>query len=98
MKVFNIIVKIGVALAAIAGAVYAAATYGDKIVAWAKRLIERCKSCAEEAKSADEAEQAAVEEVPEVEEAPAAEEVPEVEEASAVEDSAVVAEETDFES
>ena len=34
MKVFTIIAKIVVALAAIAGIVYIAATYGDKIVAW----------------------------------------------------------------
>ena len=33
MKVFSKIVKILTALAAIAGAVYAIATYGDKIVA-----------------------------------------------------------------
>ncbi len=97
MKVFNIIVKIGVALAAIAGAVYAAATYGDKIVAWAKGLIERCKSCEDNAEPADEAEQTAVEEVPEAEEAPAVEEAPAAEEVPAVEDGAVVAEETDFE-
>ena len=39
MKVFNTIVKIVVALAAVAGAVYVAATYGDKIVAWDKKLL-----------------------------------------------------------
>ena len=32
------VLKILAALAAIAGAVYAAATYGDKVVAWAKNL------------------------------------------------------------
>ena len=39
MKVFNVIVKIVIALAAIAGAIYVAATYGDKIVAWAKKVL-----------------------------------------------------------
>ena len=43
MKVFTIIAKIVVALAAIAGIVYIAATYGDKIVAWCKKLISSCK-------------------------------------------------------
>ena len=41
MKVFNVIVKIVIALAAIAGAIYVAATYGDKIVAWAKKLLNK---------------------------------------------------------
>ena len=37
MKVFGNILKVLVALAAIAGLVYVVATYGDKIVAWAKK-------------------------------------------------------------
>ena len=45
MKVFSVIAKILVALAAIAGAVYVAATYGDKIVAWAKKLLGSHKCC-----------------------------------------------------
>ncbi|MBQ2784896.1 MAG: hypothetical protein IJF02_00110 [Oscillospiraceae bacterium] len=47
MKVFSVIIKILVALAAVAGAVYIAATYGDKIVAWAKKLLGSCKCCCE---------------------------------------------------
>ena len=39
MKAVNIIVKILIALAAIAGAIYVIATYGNQIVAWAKKLI-----------------------------------------------------------
>ena len=39
MKVFANIVKILTALAAIAGAVYVIATYGDQIVAWAKKVL-----------------------------------------------------------
>ena len=45
MKVFSTIMKILVALAAVAGAVYIAATYGDKIVAWAKKLLNSCPCC-----------------------------------------------------
>ena len=39
MKTFATIAKILAALAAIAGIVYIIATYGDKIVAWAKGLL-----------------------------------------------------------
>ncbi len=49
MKAWNIILKIVVALAAIAGIVYLAATYGDKIVAWSKKMLARlgciCEDC-----------------------------------------------------
>ncbi len=45
MKVFGIIIKIVIALAAVAGAVYIAATYGDKIVAWAKKMLARIGCC-----------------------------------------------------
>lgn len=41
MKTFGIIAKIAVALVAVAGLVYIAATYGDKIVAWCKELLVR---------------------------------------------------------
>ena len=47
MKVFSIIIKILVALAAVAGAVYIAATYGDKIVAWAKKMLN-CSCCCDD--------------------------------------------------
>lgn len=47
MKVFGIIMKIVVALAAVAGAVYLAATYGERVVAWAKKTLGRgeCTCC-----------------------------------------------------
>lgn len=45
MKVWSTIVKIVVALAAIAGAVYVVATYGDRIVAWAKKMLGSCNCC-----------------------------------------------------
>ena len=73
MKTAKLIAKIAVALAAVAGAVYVVATYGEQIVAWCKKVLAKmpqCPSC----------EEAAVEEVVEefVEEAaeePAAEEI-----------------------
>ncbi len=56
MKAFNVVVKVLVVLAAVAGAVYIAATYGDKIVAWAKRTLRSCKcrDCVTYADFADE--------------------------------------------
>ncbi len=47
MKVLSTVLKIVAALAAIAGIVYVIATYGDKIVAWAKKLLGCCESVAE---------------------------------------------------
>ncbi|MDD5953646.1 MAG: hypothetical protein PUD38_00415 [Firmicutes bacterium] len=74
------ILKVLSALAAIAGAVYVIATYGDKIVAWAKKIMASCPCCSEACKCACEsesdteapAEEAPAEEVP-AEEAPAEE-------------------------
>jgi len=93
------VVKLLTALATIAGIVYVVATYGDKIVEWAKKIwaaMPKCPNC-EEAEPV--AEEAAVEEVPAeeapVEEAPAAEEEPVAEEV-VVEETAPVAEEADF--
>ena len=43
MKVFLTVLKVLAALAIIIGIIYVVATYGDKIVAWAKGLINRCK-------------------------------------------------------
>ena len=39
MKIAKMIAKIVVALAAIAGAVYVVATYGNQIVAWCKKVL-----------------------------------------------------------
>lgn len=44
MKVFKAIVKIAVALAAAAGAVYVVATYGEEIVSRAKKLWSKLTS------------------------------------------------------
>ena len=92
MKAFSIIMKILAAAAAIVGAVYVAATYGDKIVAWAKKLLPACPAC-EETEEAPAIEEEAVEEAPVIEE----EVVEEVaEEAPAVEEEAPVADDADF--
>lgn len=45
MKTFGTIMKILAALAAIAGAIYVAATYGDKIVAWCKMTVSKIRAC-----------------------------------------------------
>lgn len=102
MKTVNTIVKILSALAAIAGAVYIIATYGEQITAWAKKTIAslpKCPCCKETAEETDEVEETA-EEVP-VDDEPAAVEVPVEEPAAAVEVPVVapnepVAEEADF--
>ena len=41
MKTFKVVIKIVVALAAIAGIVYVVATYGDRIVRWARKTLTR---------------------------------------------------------
>ncbi len=53
MKTFNVIAKVVAALAAIAGIVYVVATYGDKIVAWAKKLLGKGCCCCEDCACAD---------------------------------------------
>ncbi len=90
-------VKLLAALAAVAGTVYVIATYGDKIVAWAKKLMPSCPCKADEdvvCHEEDVADEAPAE-VPAEEEAPA-EEVP-AEEAPVVEENEPVAEDADFE-
>ena len=52
MKTVNTIVKILSALAAVAGAVYIIATYGEQITAWAKKTLAslpKCPCCQEDA-------------------------------------------------
>ena len=109
MKTVNTIIKIVTALAAVAGAIYLIATYGDKIVAWAKKLLDSCpckctcdiEDCADCDCQADcpcadvddEEIEVEIEEAPVVEEAPA-EEAP-VEEV-VIEEGEPVAEEEDF--
>lgn len=64
MKVLNAILKILAVLAMIAGVIYVIATYGDKIAAWARNLLNRlscCRCCDEELVSEVSAEEEAVE-------------------------------------
>lgn len=97
MKAFNLIVKLLAALAAIAGVIYVIATYGEQIVAWAKKVlasVPKCPCCEEAA-----AEEAVAEEVP-AEEVPAEDEAVEVTievPAEEVAQTDAVAEEADFE-
>lgn len=52
MKTFGTIMKILAALAAIAGAIYVFATYGDRITVWARKLLDKVNNlccCREEA-------------------------------------------------
>ena len=82
MKAMNTIIKILTALATIAGVVYIVATYGEQIVAWCKKTLEKlpkCPKCCEAEEDDAEieveitVEEPVAEEVP-AEEAPAAEE------------------------
>ena len=85
MKPLNTIVKIMTALAAVAGAVYIIATYGEQIVAWAKKVwnaMPQCPCCEDgdvevEVVTELDAEEPVAEEIP-VEEVPAEEPAPEV--------------------
>lgn len=99
MKTLNAIVKVLAVLAAVAGVIYVIAAYGDKIVAWAKRVI----GCCPWDEGMEETEEApAVEEAPAETpcEAPAAEQAEEeapAEETPVADDNAPVASEEDFE-
>ena len=81
MKVASIIIKIVAALAAVAGVVYVIATYGDKIVAWAKKLMGccpcdgECECCEEECFEEEAAEEVVEEAAEEAAEEPAEEPV-----------------------
>jgi len=85
MKPVNTIIKILTALAAVAGAVYIIATYGEQIVAWAKKLwnaMPQCPACDDDEVEVEvvtelDAEEPVAEEIP-AEEVPAEEPAPEV--------------------
>lgn len=90
MKLGETIIKIGLAIAAVAGIAYLIVKYMDAIKAWAEKL---CPCCRIEDEVVDEAEE--VVEEPAAEEAAAEEAAPAVEEI-VVEEGTPVAEETDF--
>lgn len=76
MKTIGAVIKVLTAIATVAGAIYIIATYGDKIVAWAKEMMAKfpCQ-CPCDATEEAPAKEAAAEEAPAEEEAaPAAEE------------------------
>lgn len=98
MKLFGIIAKIVVALAAIAGIAYVIVTYGDKIVAWFKKVfgdLFYCDCCCDCDGDCENCECDCECEDCECEVEPIAEEVVETE--IAPEENAVVAAEGDFE-
>ena len=96
MKLAENIIKIGLAIAAIAGIAYLAVKYLDAIKAWFEKLCPACEVEDEVVEEAVEelAEEPAAEESP-VEEAPAEEAVPAAEEV-VIEEGTPVAEEADF--
>ncbi len=96
MKTFATIAKVLAALAAIAGIVYIIATYGDKIVAWAKNLLGSCNCCC--GGECNCGKEDIEEEIPaeEVVEEVVAEELP-ADETVVVEEGAPVADDNDFE-
>lgn len=91
--------KVLTALAAVVGAVYVIATYGDKIVEWAKKLLASCPCCKNECEVVEEdfVTEEPASEAPVAEETPAEEAEPEVEVEIVVEGNEPVAEEADFE-
>ena len=99
MKTTKFIANILVTLAAIAGAVYVVATYGEQIAAWCKKILASLPCCNNdvEVEVMEEvpAEEAAEEVAEEVVEEVAAEEAP-VEEAAEEKAEEDVAEEADF--
>lgn len=104
MKTLNAVLKVLTALATVAGAIYIVATYGEQIVAWAKKTLAclpKCPCCEKDETVEEVPASPAAEEAPA--EAPAAEEVPAVEEPAeepapevVVAENEPVAEETDF--
>jgi hypothetical protein len=98
MKAAKLITKIVVALAAVAGAVYVIATYGEQIVAWCKKVLASLP-CNCECKVEIVSEPEAEEEAPAAEEEAAEEVVEEAaEEEAPAEEKAeeAVVEEADF--
>jgi len=95
MKTTKLIANILVTLAAIAGAVYVIATYGEQIAAWCKKILAALPCCDNDVEVEVVEEEAAEEVVEEAAEEVAAEEAP-VEEATEEKAEEAVAEEADF--
>ena len=86
--------KVLAALAAVVGVVYVIATYGDKIVAWAKNLLASCPCCKNECEIVEEDFVAEEPAAAPADEAPAE---PEATVEIVIEGNEPVAEEADFE-
>ena len=104
MKLAETIIKLGLAIAAVAGIAFLVVKYIEAIKAWLNKLCPACEleEDFEEAAVEEAVEEPAAEEAPAVEEAPVSEEAPAVEEVPVVEEVVIeegtpVAEETDFE-
>ena len=90
MKLAENIIKIGLAIATVAGIAYLVVKYMDAIKAWLEKLCPACELEEDFVETVEEAvEEPAAEEAPAVEEAPAAEEI-------VIEEGTPVAEEADF--
>lgn len=95
MKTTKFIANLLVTLAAIAGAVYVIATYGEQIAAWCKKLLATLPCCNNDVEVVVEAEEAAEAPAEEAAEEVPAEEAP-AEEASEEKVEEAAAEEADF--
>lgn len=95
MKNAALIAKILTALAALVGAAYLIATYGEQVVAWAKKLMATCP-CKCDAEDCANCECDLECPIDDIEEDLDAEEVP-VEEEIVIDETAPIAEEADFE-
>lgn len=95
MKTTKFIANVLVTLAAIAGAVYVIATYGEQIAAWCKKLLANLPCCCNDVEVVVEAEEAAAEATAEEVAEEAAEEAP-VEEAAEEKPEEATADEADF--
>ena len=90
MKLAENIIKLGLAIAAVAGIAFLVVKYMDAIKAWLEKLCPACELEEDFVETGEEAvEEPAAEEAPAVEEAPAAEEI-------VIEEGTPVAEEADF--
>ena len=99
MKTINAIVKVLTALAAVAGAVYIIATYGDCIVTWAKDIWKKFSTVTVNVTANADTAPVPAEEPAEEVPAEAPVEAPEAEpvQEPAAEEAAPVADESDFE-
>ena len=97
MKLAEKIIKLALAIGAVAGVIFLIVKYMDALKAWAEKLCPACEleeEIIEEAVAEESIEEAAEESIEESEEVPA-EDVPEFEEI-VIEEGTPVAEETDF--